>query len=41
MEAWDRLVEEARLHGEVIAQLVAAQQRVVKLTPLAEEAANL
>jgi len=24
-EAWDRLIEEAWLHGEVIAQLVAAQ----------------
>ena len=29
------------LHGEVTAQLVAAQQRVDELTPLAEEAANL
>jgi len=40
-EARDRLVEEVRLRGEVTAQLVAAQQRVVELTSLAEEAANL
>ena len=40
-EAWDRLIEEAWLHREVIAQLVAAQQRVVELTPLVEEAASL
>ena len=30
-----------RLHREVIAQLIAAQQRVVELTPLIEKAANL
>ena len=30
-----------RLHGEVIAQLIANQQRVVELTPLTEEVANL
>ena len=30
-----------RLCGEVIAQLIATQQRVVELTPLAEEVANL
>ena len=40
-ETWDRLIEEARLRGEVTAQLVAAQQRVAELTPLAEEADNL
>ena len=38
---WDRLIEEARLHGDVSAQLAAAQQRVAELTPLAEEAAGL
>ncbi|XP_066361521.1 uncharacterized protein [Miscanthus floridulus] len=37
----DHLVEEARLHREVTAQLVAAQQRVAELTPLTEEAVNL
>ena len=40
-ETWDHLVEEVQLRGEVIAQLIVAQQRVVELTPLAEEAANL
>ena len=40
-ETWDRLIEEARLHGEVTAQLVAAQQRVAELAPLTEEAADL
>ena len=40
-ETWDRLVEEAWLHGEVTAQLVAAQQRVAELTPLIEEADSL
>ena len=40
-ETWDRLVEEARLHGEVTAQLVAAQQRVAELTPLTEEVDSL
>ena len=40
-ESWDRLVEEARMRGDVSAQLVAAQQRVAELTPLAEEAASL
>ena len=40
-EAWDRLIKEAWLCREVIAQLIATQQRVVELTPLAEEAANL
>ena len=30
-----------RLCGEVTAQLVAAQQRVAELTPLAEEAGSL
>ena len=37
-ENCDRLVEEARLRGDVTAQLVAAQQRVVEMTSLAEEA---
>ena len=32
---------EARLCGEVTTQLATARQRVVELTPLAEEAANL
>ena len=40
-DAWDRLIEEARLFREVIAQLVVAQQRVAELTPLTEEADNL
>ena len=40
-EALDHLIKEAWLCGEVIAQLVAAQQRVVERTPLAEEVANL
>ena len=40
-EKWDRLAEEARLHGDMSAQLVVAQQRVAELTPLAEEAAGL
>ena len=30
-----------RLRGEVVAQLVAAQQRVAELTPLAEEVDSL
>ena len=38
---WDRLTEEARLRGDVSAQLAASQQRVAELTPLAEEAAGL
>ncbi|XP_066361530.1 stress response protein NST1-like [Miscanthus floridulus] len=38
---WDRLIEEARLHREVTAQLVAAQQRVAQLTPLIEEVDDL
>ena len=29
------------MHGDVSAQLAAAQQRVAELTPLAEEAASL
>ncbi|XP_066347672.1 uncharacterized protein [Miscanthus floridulus] len=37
----DRHVKEARLRREVTAQLVAAQQRVAELTPLAEEADSL
>ena len=41
MESWDCLVEEARLRGDMTAQLVAAQQRVAELTPLAEEADSL
>ena len=40
-ETWDHLVEEAQLCGEVTAQLVAAQQRVAELTPLAEEVDSL
>ena len=40
-EKWDRLAEETRLHGDVTAQLVAAQQRVAELTPLAEKADSL
>ena len=40
-ETWDHLVEEAWLRREVTTQLVAAQQRVAKLTPLAEEADSL
>ena len=40
-EASDLLIEEAWLCREVIAQLAVAQQRVVELMPLAEEAANL
>ena len=40
-ESWDCLIEEAQLHGDMSAQLVAAQQRVAELTPLAEEAASL
>jgi hypothetical protein len=40
-DTWDRVVEEARLRGEVTAQLVAAQQRVAELTLLTEKAANL
>ena len=39
-ETWDHLVEEARLRREVTPQLVAAQQRVAELTPLAEEVDN-
>ena len=31
----------AWLHGEVTAQLVASQQRVAELTPLAKEAGSL
>ena len=38
---WDRLTEEARLHGDVSTQLVVAQQWVAELTPLVEEAAGL
>ena len=38
---WDRLTEEARLCGDVSAQLAATQRRVADLTPLAEEAAGL
>ena len=38
---WDHLTEEAWLHGDVSAQLAAAQQRVAELTPWAEEAASL
>ncbi|XP_066373836.1 uncharacterized protein [Miscanthus floridulus] len=38
---WDHLVEEAQLHGKAMAQLVAAQQKVAKLTPLAEEVGSL
>jgi len=34
-EPWDHLVEEAQLCMEVIAQLVAAQQREAELTSLA------
>ena len=40
-ESWDCLIEEAQLHGDVSAQLVAAQQRVAELTPLAKEVDNL
>ncbi|XP_066323426.1 uncharacterized protein [Miscanthus floridulus] len=40
-ETWDHLIEEARLHREVSAQLVAAQQRVVELTLLGEEVDSL
>ena len=40
-ENWDCLIEEARLRGDVAAQLVATQQRVAELTPLAEEADSL
>jgi len=40
-ENLDRLVEEAWLHGDVTAQLIATQQRVAELTPLAEEADSL
>jgi len=38
---WDRLVEEAWLCGEVTAQLVAAQEKVAELTPLAGVAGSL
>ena len=38
---WDHLTEEAWLHGDVSAQLTAAQQWVPELTPLAKEAASL
>ncbi|XP_066373089.1 uncharacterized protein [Miscanthus floridulus] len=40
-EKWDCLIEEARLPGDVSAQLAVAQQRVAELTPLAKEAADL
>ena len=40
-EKWDHITKEAWLHGDVRAQLAAAQQRVAELTPLAEEADNL
>ena len=38
---WDCLTKEARLCRDVSAQLAAAQQRVVELTPLVEEAGGL
>ena len=38
---WDHLTEEARLRGDVSAQLAITQQRVAELTPLAEEVARL
>jgi len=40
-EKWDRLAEEARLHGDVSTQLAVTQQRVAELTPLAKEKASV
>ena len=40
-ETRDRLVKDARLRREVTAQVIAAQQRVVELTPLTKEANSL
>jgi len=40
-ENCDHLIKEAWLHGDVTIQLIAAQQRVTELTPLAEAADNL
>ena len=37
-EEWDRLIDEARLHRDMTAQL---HQRVAELTPLAAEADDL
>jgi hypothetical protein len=40
-DVWDRIVEEARLCGELTAQLAATHQRVAELAPAAKKVANL
>jgi hypothetical protein len=40
-DAWDRLAEEAWLHGELTEQLITACQKVVELAPADEEVTSL